>query len=131
MDAHVKKHTKEDESKANILNSIDNALNKSQSEDNPEDVPEEQSEDNPQNVPEEQSEDNPQNVPEEQSEDNPQNVPEEQSAQKQDKPTTSGENPQHGVFSDEYIDSLVQLNPDFEEESQNSEESTESTATDE
>ena len=61
-----------------------------------------------------------------QSEDNPQ---EEQSPEKpQDQPTTSGEKPQPSVFSEEYIDSLVQLNPDFEEESQNSEEST---ATDE
>ena len=69
---------------------------------------------NPQDVPEE----NPQDVPEE----NPQDVPEGQSQKPQDQP---------GVFSEEYIDSLVQLNPDFEEESQNSEESTESTATDE
>ena len=61
-----------------------------------------------------------------QSEDNPQ---EEQSPEKpQDQPTASGETPQPSVFSEEYIDSLVQLNPDFEEESQNSEEST---ATDE
>ena len=90
MDAHVKKHSKEDESKANILNSIDNALNQSQSEDNPQ---------------------------EEQSPEKP-----------QDQPTASGETPQPSVFSEEYIDSLVQLNPDFEEESQNSEEST---ATDE
>ena len=61
-----------------------------------------------------------------QSEDNPQ---EEQSPEKpQDQPTASDETPQPSVFSEEYIDSLVKLNPDFEEESQNSEEST---ATDE
>ena len=71
MDAHVKNHSKEDESKANILNTIDNALNKGAGEfSQPE-----QSEDNPENVPVEQPEDNPQNVPEEQPDEKPQEEP--------------------------------------------------------
>ena len=112
MDAHVKNHSKEDESKANILNTIDNALNKGAGESSQP----EQSEDNPENVPEEQPEDNPQNVPEEQPDEKP-----------QEEPGKSGETPQESqpsLFSEEYIDNLVQLNPDFEEESQDSEEST-------
>ena len=117
MDAHVKNHSKEDESKANILNTIDNALNKGAGESS-------------QPV---QSEDNPKNVPEEQPEDNPQNVPEEQLADKpQEEPGKSGQTPQESqpsLFSEEYIENLVQSNPDFEEESQDSEESS-ATATD-
>ena len=124
MDAHVKNHNKEDESKANILNTIDNALNKGAGESSQP----QQSEDNPENVPEEQPEDNPQDVPEEQPEDNPQDVPEEQPDEKpQEQPGKSGETPQQSqpsLFSEEYIDNLVQFNPDFEEDSE------ESTATD-
>ena len=70
---------------------------------------------------------------EEQPEDNQQNVPEEQLADKpQAEPGKSGQTPQESqpsLFSEEYIDNLVQLNPDFEEESQDSEESS-ATATD-
>ena len=79
MDAHVKNHNKEDESKANILNTIDNALNKGAGESSQP----QQSEDNPENVPEEQPEDNPQDVPEEQPDEKP-----------QEQPGKSGETPQ-------------------------------------
>ena len=54
-------------------------------------------------------------MPEEQPEDNPQDVPEEQPDEKpQEQPGKSGETPQESqpsLFSEEYIDNLVQLNP--------------------
>ena len=127
MDAHVKNHSKSDESKANILNSIDNALNKqsvgesSQAESG--DIPQE----------EEQSEDNPQNVSENVSlptEEQPGETPQEEPGRNPEKETAEtpqGTQSQPNLFSEEYIDTLVELNPDFAEESQHSEESLNST----
>ena len=128
MDAHVKNHSKSDESKANILNSIDNALNKqgesSQAESADKSQEEEQSEEQPE---EEQSEEQPE---EEQSEEQPDETPQEQPGKNPEKETAEtpqGTQSQPNLFSEEYIDSLMQLNPDFAEESQHSEESSDST----